>query len=128
MLPYFVVSGRKWLNLAIFVEDRGRGRTSVYWPKFHCDIGSNCLLCGAKESRRVAEPDMTRSKLRNCQLADMVDVTIANRTQSGQLWRYPTGAGYGLQRKLFTWTAFVPMTAQAFDRVQYNGRRALSGH
>ncbi len=29
--------------------------TSVYWPKLDCDISSDCLLRGAKESRRFAE-------------------------------------------------------------------------
>ena len=29
--------------------------SSVYWPKLDCDISSDCLLRGAKESRRFAE-------------------------------------------------------------------------
>ena len=29
--------------------------TSVYWPKLDCDISSDCLLRGAKESRKFAE-------------------------------------------------------------------------
>ena len=30
-------------------------RSSVHWPKLDCDISSNCLLRGAKESRKFAE-------------------------------------------------------------------------
>ena len=29
--------------------------SSVYWPKLDCDISSDCLLRGARESRRYAE-------------------------------------------------------------------------
>lgn len=29
--------------------------SSVYWTKLDCDIGSDCLLRGAKESRKFAE-------------------------------------------------------------------------
>jgi hypothetical protein len=29
--------------------------SSVHWPKLDCDISSDCLLRGAKESRRFAE-------------------------------------------------------------------------
>lgn len=29
--------------------------SSVYWPKLDCDLNSECLLRGARESRKYAE-------------------------------------------------------------------------
>lgn len=36
--------------------------SSVYWPRLECDIGSDCLLRGAKEARRYAERAWRRKR------------------------------------------------------------------
>ena len=37
--------------------------SSVHWPKLDCDIGSGCLLRGAKEARKHAERAWRRKRL-----------------------------------------------------------------
>jgi hypothetical protein len=34
--------------------------SSVYWPKLDCDISSDCLLRGARESRRFADKSIRK--------------------------------------------------------------------
>ena len=36
--------------------------SSVYWPKLDCDISSDCLLRGAKETRKFAEKAWRRKQ------------------------------------------------------------------
>lgn len=46
-------------------EERGEFEichSSVYWPKLDCDISSDCLLRGARESRKYAERAWRRKR------------------------------------------------------------------
>ena len=36
--------------------------SSVYWPRLDCDISSDCLLRGARESRKYAERTWRRKR------------------------------------------------------------------
>lgn len=38
--------------------------SSVYWPKLDCDLSSDCLLRGAKESRKSAQPSRSKKRQR----------------------------------------------------------------
>jgi len=50
-----LASGRERANFEIT-------HSSVHWPKLDCDIGSECLLRGAKEARKFAQKAVARKK------------------------------------------------------------------